>query len=152
MRSPDPPGGRWTAGAVVWRSRAAATGPLKVLNPTRIWAFRRPGREAAQAVFDRVCRRRGAKGVHMPLFSPRPPGSAPTLTAQPGLPVVGDRPVRVVGDLPPVPVGIDEDAGVAAPEGLSARSRYLGAGGAGLLQHLVDLLGGAGVVGGGDPA
>src|SRR5436853_5988078 len=47
--------------------------------------------------------------------------------------------MRVVGDLPRVAVGIDEDAAVPAPEGLGRLASDRRPGGTGLLDHLVDL-------------
>jgi hypothetical protein len=52
-----------------------------------------------------------------------------------------DPPVRVVRDLPRVPVGVDEDGAVAAPEGLGRPPADLRAGLASLLGDRVDLLG-----------
>ena len=60
--------------------------------------------------------------------------------------------MRVVGDLPGMALGIDEDRRIAAPERLAGLARDLRAGRAGLLDHLVDLGGRAGVVGERDPA
>ena len=49
----------------------------------------------------------------------RPTRSTPcSASVQPDAAVRSDRPVRVVGDLPRVTVRVDEDRGVAAPEGL----------------------------------
>src|SRR6185369_5632184 len=49
-------------------------------------------------------------------------------------------------------VGVDEDAGVAAVEGVGGLTPDGGAGRARLFDHLVHLVVGAGVVGEGDPA
>src|SRR6266540_614792 len=54
--------------------------------------------------------------------------------------VLGQSPVRVVGDLPRVPVGIRERAGIPAPERLARRPRDGGACMLGLCHHAVDLL------------
>src|SRR5436190_6590851 len=66
--------------------------------------------------------------------------------------VLLNRPMRVVGDLPRVTVGVDEDPGIAAPERLGRLTADRAAGLAGLLDHLVDLVGRASVVGEGDAA
>src|SRR4029077_20672154 len=63
-----------------------------------------------------------------------------------------DCPVGMVCDLPRVAVGIDEDPRVAAPEGLARLAPNAGGGLAGLLDHLVDLVGRARGVGEGDSA
>src|SRR5581483_2034503 len=67
-------------------------------------------------------------------------------------PVLVQRPVRVVRDLPGVAVGVDEDARVPAPEGLCAVARDRRPSGLRLGDHGVDLGRGADVVGERDPA
>src|SRR5207253_9465687 len=54
--------------------------------------------------------------------------------------------MRVVGDLPRMTVRVDEDAGIAAPEGLAAFAGDPRAGGPSFPEHRVDLLGRARVV------
>ena len=61
-------------------------------------------------------------------------------SAQPDAAVLGERPVRVVGDLPRVPVGVQEEPAVAAPERLGPLAADRRAGRARLLEHRVDLL------------
>src|SRR5689334_20096632 len=66
--------------------------------------------------------------------------------------VLGDRPVRVVGDLPGMAVGVEEDGAVAAPERLGWLAPDPRSGSPGLRRDLVDLLAGADVDGEGDAA
>src|SRR5262249_21869566 len=66
--------------------------------------------------------------------------------------VLFERPARVVSDLPGVAVRVDEDPRVAAPEGLAGLAADGRTGLAGLLDHLVDLVGGPSVVGERDSA
>src|SRR5262249_50308414 len=66
--------------------------------------------------------------------------------------VLGDRPVGVVGDLPGMPVGVDEDAAVAPPERLGSLAGDAGARGARLVEDRVDLRRRVEVEGEGDAA
>src|SRR5689334_2784206 len=59
--------------------------------------------------------------------------------SEPDAVVRGDRPVRVVGDFPRVAVGVDEDAAVAAPEGLGGLAADGRTGLPGLFDHGIDL-------------
>src|SRR5262245_30616132 len=59
-------------------------------------------------------------------------------SGQPDAAVGVDPPVRVVGDLPGVAIGVEEDRAVAAPEGLGRLATDRRAGGAGLLDRGVD--------------
>src|SRR4051812_26541228 len=62
------------------------------------------------------------------------------------------RPARVVGYFPRVPVEVDEDPGVAAPERLAGFAPDGRPRGAGSIDHLIHLLTRSGAVGEGDPA
>ena len=75
------------------------------------------------------------------------PCSRPAASVQPDAAVRCDRPTGVVGDLPRVTLGIDEERAVAAPERLGGLAADRRSGGACLLRDGVDLLRRADVVG-----
>src|SRR4051812_21489756 len=80
---------------------------------------------------------RGGRVFRRSRYAPPP---APPLV-EPDAAVLGDRPVRVVGDLPGVAVRIQEERAVAAPERLPRLAADRATRRAGLLDHRVDLLG-----------
>src|SRR5437879_1202907 len=65
--------------------------------------------------------------------------------------VVRERPVRVVGDLPHVAIGVGKGPGVAAPVGAGSRASDRCAGALGGSEERVDLLGRTNVMGQLDP-
>src|SRR6188768_2285240 len=115
---------------------SAVARPIPRADPVTIAAF--PSRSPITPPLLRFVESRRGGYRERAVLVDRPVGSGQADAA-----ILGHGPVRVVCDLPWVAVGVDEDAAVAAPEGLRRLAADPRAGGAGFFDHGVDLGGGA---------
>src|SRR5436190_2961665 len=168
--SSSPPRSLATIGiAVVTASASAATSVMVRTRPTvsgrrsgdqrpgssRGWAARRTARLSGWASPSGDTSSeigRAVSGITGVWPAPRWLAVGRSALRQPDRAVLAECPERVVRDLPGMPVGIDEQARVAAPEGRGAGSRDPCARCAGLVQERVHVRGRADVVGERHPA
>ena len=130
---------------VRWAGRSHRPHPLT--GPLRMDTDARPDRRRR---VDRRRSRAGDRGRDRRAAAPGQPGTAGSdssarielnpASAQVHRPAVIDGPTRIVGHLPRMAVGVEEDRGVAAPERLGRFPADRRAGGAGLGGDRVDLL------------